>query len=254
MRHLVCTDLHGNGVLWGKIKEKLNKDDVLYFLGDAADRGPDGLLIMLDMLNDARVVYIKGNHEQFAEDFLKEARFVEYWEDIPRNAINLWESNGGSKTMNDIWFDLTKDEAKKLYLQLKSLPHNVKIIVNGTLFLLSHAGYTPHHLTKDLEHDKDILLWNREHFTDAWQENEDGGNVIVLHGHTPTGFLKLFAKDMVWFDRNAYFIDEETKKFEPFIYADGHKIDLDLCSAFSNRAALYCLETQSWEIIDVNID
>ena len=41
--HYVTTDLHGNGLLWRKIKEKLNIDDTLYFLGDAIDRGPDGL-------------------------------------------------------------------------------------------------------------------------------------------------------------------------------------------------------------------
>ena len=36
------SDLHGNGILWDKIKSFLGEDDKAYFLGDACDRGPDG--------------------------------------------------------------------------------------------------------------------------------------------------------------------------------------------------------------------
>lgn len=257
MRHYVTTDLHGNGVLWGKVKEKLNKDDVLYFLGDAADRGPDGLLIMLDMLNDPRVTYIKGNHEQFAIDFLKVAKDVDNLNDISRNTMSLWDSNGGTKTINDIWGDLTKEETKQLYVCLKNLRERIDLTVGDTTFLLSHAGYTPRHLARDLADDRQVLLWNREHFSDAWDVEQDGENVIVLHGHTPTGYLEILdwvGEGMVSFNRHAFITDAMTKKFEPLVYADGHKIDLDLCSAFSNRAALYCLETKTWEIIDINND
>lgn len=250
--HYVTTDLHGNGLLWRKIKEKLNIDDILYFLGDAIDRGPDGLDIMLDMMNDSRVIYIKGNHEQFVQDFLQASRDIDNLDEVPYNARSLWESNGGLQTMKDIWLDLSKEDQGRLYLWLKGIPQRVGVIINDTKFLLSHAGYTPRYLARDLAKDKQVLLWNREHFSDTWEDDED---IIILHGHTPVGYLEKLdwvGEGIVSFNHHAFITDAMTKEFEPIVYADGHKIDLDLCSAFSNRAALYCLETKTWEIIDVN--
>ena len=41
------TDLHGQYEFWKQIKEFCQPDDKLYFLGDAADRGSDGVRIMV---------------------------------------------------------------------------------------------------------------------------------------------------------------------------------------------------------------
>ena len=205
MRHLVCTDLHGNGLLWRKIKEKLNEEDTLYFLGDAIDRGPDGFSIMIDMLTDPRVTYIKGNHEQFAIDVLKAANGIDPF-DISYDTIDLWTSNGGSKTIDDIWKNLNKENAKKLYVRLRTLPEKMEITIGDTTFLLSHAGYTPRYLTRDLAKDKQILLWNREHFSDTW---EDGEDTIILHGHTPVGYLEKLdwvGEGIISFNHNAFII------------------------------------------------
>ena len=38
-RRLACSDLHGNGELWDKIKDFLQPGDILFMLGDAGDRG-----------------------------------------------------------------------------------------------------------------------------------------------------------------------------------------------------------------------
>ena len=40
-----------------------NDGDTLYFLGDAVDRGPDGVKILLDMMARKNVVPLLGNHE-----------------------------------------------------------------------------------------------------------------------------------------------------------------------------------------------
>lgn len=247
--HYVTSDLHGNGALWDAIKNRILPTDTLFFLGDAIDRGPDGLRIMQEMIADPRVVYIKGNHEQFAEDFLRQAIKTDLLTDVSNNVINIWEQNGGSHTLQDIWGDLSREEQAQLYLQLRGLPQRQTIILNDTKFLLSHAGYTPRYLERDLADDKQVLLWNREHFSESWNEAIDGENVISLHGHTPVMYLHKI-RDMVYFSHHG--IDMEN--IEPLVYADGHKIDLDLCSAFTNKAALYCLERKNWEIIDINND
>ena len=55
-------DLHGNGLLWDKIKAFLKPEDRAYFLGDAIDRGPDGWRIMNEIIADERITYIKENN------------------------------------------------------------------------------------------------------------------------------------------------------------------------------------------------
>ena len=52
------SDLHGNGILWDKIKSFLGEDDKAYFLGDACDRGPDGWRILKEILADERIVFL----------------------------------------------------------------------------------------------------------------------------------------------------------------------------------------------------
>ena len=106
----VVSDLHGNGLLWDKIKEKLNVDDTLYFLGDAIDRGPDGLYIMLDMLNDPRVTYIKGNHEQFVIDFLRATKDVE-----SLNDFEIFGLAGGVSHM------IVNDEGKRFIKRISDM-------------------------------------------------------------------------------------------------------------------------------------
>ena len=63
-----CSDIHGSLSIWNKIKEILKPNDALYFLGDACDRGFDGWQIIKEMLDDLRVIYIRGNHEQLPLD------------------------------------------------------------------------------------------------------------------------------------------------------------------------------------------
>ena len=57
------SDLHGMYGLWEKIKNYIDETDTIYFLGDAADRGPHGIKIMKELFTDKRVKYILGNHE-----------------------------------------------------------------------------------------------------------------------------------------------------------------------------------------------
>ena len=41
-RVFALSDLHGQRGLWQQVKQFLNQDDKLYFLGDAIARGPRG--------------------------------------------------------------------------------------------------------------------------------------------------------------------------------------------------------------------
>ena len=84
------SDLHGQYDLWRQIKEFCKPDDKLYFLGDAADRGSDGVRIMVELLADPRIIYLKGNHEYFIENF--------FFNNANEEALKIWTINGGGPT------------------------------------------------------------------------------------------------------------------------------------------------------------
>ena len=69
----VAGDLHGDFESYQKIKEiwKKEKNSLLIFLGDYADRGDRGYEIIEDLMelkNEERVILIKGNHEDYSEE------------------------------------------------------------------------------------------------------------------------------------------------------------------------------------------
>ena len=96
------TDLHGIYDLWAQIKDYCNETDTLYFLGDAADRGPDGLKIIKELLTDKRIKYLLGNHEEMMLDTIQcylpnfdgslDPMDTEEW---------IWMQNGGYLTLED---------------------------------------------------------------------------------------------------------------------------------------------------------
>ena len=110
-----CSDLHGMYNLWKQISEYCDDTDTIYFLGDAADRGPDGIKLIIELLRDPRVKYLKGNHEDLFTiyvPYLLEGNYTYYTE---------WVMNGGDAT----WQDLSKfPEEYALYLcrELDKLP------------------------------------------------------------------------------------------------------------------------------------
>ena len=63
--YYALSDLHGCYDLYAAMLDEINfsERDTLFFLGDAADRGPDGIEIMEDLRSRPNVVYLLGNHE-----------------------------------------------------------------------------------------------------------------------------------------------------------------------------------------------
>lgn len=63
----VISDIHG---CWEPYRELLHAvapggHDTLYILGDAADRGPSSMRVLLDIFSRPHTVYIPGNHDYF---------------------------------------------------------------------------------------------------------------------------------------------------------------------------------------------
>ena len=234
------SDIHGRYDLLEKILDFLAPDDKVYFLGDAADRGPDGWKCLTTIMLDPRFEYIMGNHELMLIDAIKKSYQYE-WEYDFTEEYRLLINNGGYDTFYS-WY--AEDEERRIwYHQLRSLPYALSYTnTNGDTILLSHAGYTPWYndtrgsIKVPCQYD---LVWDRNHVLDK-PTDEDWYPAFVVHGHTPTVFL---AED----------IGYRGKRLEPgaFYYAGGRKICIDNGSVWTGYACLFDLDTFEEHIFEI---
>lgn len=222
-QHYAFSDLHGHYNLWEQIKNFADKTDKLIFLGDAIDRGPDSIKLMLELLSDDRVTYLCGNHELMMMNAFKTEQDPDYIFDY-YNAFALWLGNGGNMTMNELKerynddFDL-KIKLKNKIEELYHCHHYEYINANNQKILLSHAGGD----YKNFINPEKLNIWDREHLYHEW----DGPNeeIYIVHGHTPTQHLL------------------ESDNPEMYKYCNGHKIDIDMGAFISKKTCLLNLDT-----------
>lgn len=234
MATYVATDFHGMYGLWKRIKEYMNPEDTLYYLGDAIDRGPRGWDIFTELLDDPRVIYIKGNHEDIMYNVFNSLHGeADKW-------LKHWDKNGGSKTRKNM--ESVSYETKMKYINKIAEMPTFKLYQNQQheVFILTHAGCTP---TKEYWDMPDAEwqysnLWNRKHFTDPWPQDKNNKHKFVIHGHTPVQFMYQLASG---FDRNDNGM--------PIAYCDGHKINLDSGAFATNITTLYNLDLNCVEML-----
>lgn len=239
-RTFAVSDLHGRLDLYKQICNFLKPDDKVFFLGDACDRGDDGWELIKEILRNEQWVYLKGNHEDMlikaVEDYLKD--------DAPRySSYNLVVMNGGAKTLEDAFGDSFLRE------WINMLKRNLKLWEEyensqGLTIYLTHAGFTPNYFVDaDGEPlfipDEDLLLWDRKHFKDKWDE-ETEKKTICVHGHTPLPYL---ADDL--------HIKREEIEPGALWYCNDHKVCIDNLSAYSDVACLLDLDTFDEHIFEV---
>ena len=219
MANLAFADLHGNLSIWRKIQERINTNDHVYVLGDAADRGPDGYQIIKEMMNDSRITYLKGNHDDM---------FVRGVLEGNTKTLAHWINNCGGRDTYERWrFDGCDYGMLKW---LRSRPLREFLVTSKGLILLSHAGYTPSRepLTSLTDFD---FLWDRCHLYDPWQLGDE--DIYVVHGHTPIVLSPWYVS---WPE-------------SPMFYCDGHKVNIDMCTFETNVCTLLNLDDFSYEMI-----
>ena len=69
----VVADIHGCYEEYMELmqKIKLTDEDRLYILGDAVDRGPEPMKVVLDMIKRQNITYIIGNHDYLLLYFIR---------------------------------------------------------------------------------------------------------------------------------------------------------------------------------------
>ena len=229
-------DLHGRYDLWAKARDYLKEDDMLICLGDCIDRGPDGIKIVDEMRQRPNTIYLKGNHEDMAASAIYDLNQIS----IPNGDSSLWFYNGGYKTYEKL-AELTQLQQVEYAYYFNNLPleyvyHNTF----GEKVILTHAGFTPG--------KKRDLLWDRSSFHDTWPLDEEK-NIKIIHGHTPVQYLEFeLGYDQHW-PIGEINIDDAFEKWDAHAiwYCGGHKCDIDLGTAASNKTMLLDLDT--WEEI-----
>lgn len=235
MARYACSDLHGFYNLYEQIKAFLNPDDIVYFLGDANDRGPDGWKLIKAIYDDPQFIYIKGNHEQMFIDVahswhnsgLTDMQAYKF----NTHAYRMVKNNNGVRTFDD-W---RKEGAPMDWVEkLQKLPlYHVYENANGVKIFLSHAGCTlwqERNVQDGTITLFDDLLWSRDHIYDEWDE-QCPAQYIVVHGHTPVPSLKEKLGDF------------GPIKVGPYWYADKHKCCLDQWTISTSCACLFDLDT-----------
>lgn len=164
------SDIHGEYDRYLAMLEliQFSDQDILYVLGDAIDRHPNGVNVLEDIMGRNNVKMLLGNHEQMAWDALGARNKFD--------ARTLWQQNGGSSTLRELLYIKTKEERVKILRFIRDLPECLDLEVNGLTFHLVH-GYPGK--------TQEERIWERPE-PDA-PAPMPGATVIV--GHTPTVFL-----------------------------------------------------------------
>ena len=171
------------------------------FLGDYIDRGPASrqtIDLLLERSRRHESIFLKGNHEAFLLDLLKQPGRMETWKDF--GGLQTLVSYGLKPKLR-----ADRDEHRELidsFRRVLPAPHRqffrqLRPSFSCGDFFFTHAGVRPGvPLTEQREED---LLWIRDEFL---QSEEDFGKFIV-HGHTPVTKPDLRA-NRINIDTGAY--------------------------------------------------
>ena len=240
MSTFVFSDIHGQRNLFDQVMAEIGPDDKAYFLGDAIDRGSDGWAIFKEIMDDPRITFICGNHEDMMINALRNFPGIRWNHDI-----EVWGWNGNGPTLDKIYED--DPMIVKSYLdRAKSLPiFQTYTNPNGDIFWLSHAGcdYTEH--INELTREQ--LIWDRSHFlTNMWY-HDSPDNLYIVHGHTP---IPILQEEMSMYCDNI----PRDAEIEPgaYYYAEGHKICIDCGAHFTDTTVLLNLDTFEEKVFTID--
>lgn len=186
----VVPDIHGClNTLKSLIENRINlsKSDVIYFLGDYIDRGPDskGVIdyIMRLQKDGYNVRYIRGNHE----DYCIKAWYADQKRFLFRSNIEKdWRKNGAKPTLDSFGAKRPREIDKKYIEWMENAEYYIELEDH----ILVHAGLN-FNINNPFE-DTSSMMWIRNFKVDS---NKVGGKKVI-HGHVPIemSMINLFAQ------------------------------------------------------------
>ena len=171
MKHAIIGDIHGRLDLLIMVISRLKKNgivlgkDTLVFLGDYCDRGKQSKQVVQYLTNlknkfGDKIVLLKGNHEELAENYVKCS-----YKDRFRNRV-LWFGNGGNETVKSFKEDGI-DNILMPFINKLQLYYETKD------FICVHGGIPNRRNVKNVSAHE--LMWHRDNY------KYDGKLQIVGH-------------------------------------------------------------------------
>lgn len=164
MAHYVMGDIHGESDRFHAMLDKIqfSEDDVLILLGDVIDRGPDGIALLLEIMEMPNVIMLLGNHEYMMLQYLSpEATSTE---------IRRWNRNGNAPTLAAYLKQKAKVQQRiRAYLQTR--PTHFELRINDNRFYVVH-GFPGNNV-----HDE---VWTRP----TMESNNPIPDCRLIIGHT----------------------------------------------------------------------
>lgn len=200
-RIIATSDIHGQNTKFLNLLNTVayeSDQDLLVVCGDLIDRGDENLdtLATCITLQKQGTILLKGNHEQFLEQALKEMIRDGVWHSPSSENIGLWiGSNGGASTYQEIK-DLSTNKLIEILKFVRSLP---VYYANGK-YIFTHAGANTRKPIED--NTEDELVWGEERFPycPAYKDK------VILFGHTPTWLIYSYnnkfknSNAKIWYD------------------------------------------------------
>lgn len=187
MRTLVFGDIHGGLRALEQLLEraKVNPTDTLIFLGDYVDGWSESAQViskLIDLSESKSCVFIKGNHDVWCEDWLRDG-----------TANPVWVQHGGKETLES-YSKVSKSERDEHLKFFQSMP---LYYLDDKKRLFVHAGFTSMHGVEREVHPQtfyyDRTLWEMaltmdkriEPDSDRFPKRLKHYKEIYI-GHTPT--------------------------------------------------------------------
>ncbi len=228
MSTYLISDIHGCYDQYQELLRKIDfsKDDELFVLGDALDRGPEPIKVMLDLMDRENATLIMGNHDATAlmvlRQLTKEITDDSIAEITPEvlNVCSAWFQDGGFSTMKKFQEQEPPVQTDLLSF-LEDAPFFETIEYNRMLYILVHGGLGNFDPSKELEeYQPEELLWDRPDYN---RDYFPGGRIVLVTGHTPTPYIR------------------EDRR--PLVYEGHGHLAIDCGCVFGGRLAAYCIET-----------
>ena len=245
MKTYCIADVHGHLDSLYLFVKTLDKDDRVFVLGDAIDKGPVSLGCLEYIMVDPRFTMLLGNHEYMMFNLLSaEPGSYSYNE-----AFETWvDWNEGGDTL-DAYNALPKYKQQRIYDYIKRLPLNIPNVKVGdrTFYLVHSCPHSDIKLTMaDVEYSDvkiSSYVWDR---MTPWDKAEIS-NQIVVAGHT-------FVQEYLGYDTETIepvYDRKQTTGTRNQSIEDAHYIDIDggLATPFeSAKLIALCLDDLTYKL------
>lgn len=213
MSTYVISDLHGQYNIFKKLLDILSfgENDYMYVLGDAIDRGKDGIKILQEIMDAPNMDLLIGNHEYMMLNSVATNGCQGLWGE----SQDIWIYNNGGDITFEQYCKLSDKERKALLTWLNTRKLTELKTINGMTFCLTHSFFNDDLIGKRYEECDPDDVWSV-----VWKSPYREGRTYIpisryaekdwtfIIGHVPVQKIAGTEEELkAHYDKNVIFID-----------------------------------------------